>query len=287
MIIEIDQHSGFCFGVQRAVNQAEELMENGTKLFSLGKMVHNAVEVERLNKLGMTTVNHSDLDHLSGTVLFRSHGEPPETYQKAREKGLKFVDATCPVVLKLQQRVKAAFQKMNAINGQLVIFGKKDHPETIGLNGQTGYKAIVVSGIADIELIDFSRPIEIFSQTTMPVDGLHELINGVKKRAQNEVLAHDTICRQVANRLPRMSVFASSYDVILFVSGKDSSNGKMLFSECLKHNDKTFFLSSADEVDFAWFENATSIGITGATSTPTWLMKLIRDHIIETLNIRE
>lgn len=286
MIIEIDKQSGFCFGVKRAVDQAEKLMENQSQLYSLGEMVHNHEEVERLQKRGMTTVTHEQLDELRGkTVLFRSHGEPPETYEKAKESGICVVDATCPVVLKLQQRVKKSYQEMAEKDGQVVIFGKKDHPETIGLNGQTGYKALIVSDLEELENIDFNKPIELFSQTTMPVDGFNQLVEAIQQRAKHSFYPHDTICRQVANRLPRIGQFAKQYDLILFVAGKSSSNGKMLYNESLRNNKNTRFISKPEEIDQEWLTDVSSVGICGATSTPNWQLELVADYLKQILNI--
>lgn len=281
MHIEIDNKSGFCFGVQRAIAKAEELIENGETITCLGEMVHNHEEVERLEKLGMKTIEIEQLSQQNNqTILIRSHGEPPSTYQNLNKNNNKIIDATCPVVLKLQQRIKNSFEQIQKTNGQLLIYGKKGHAEVIGLNGQTGNKAIIVSSVDDLKQIDFSRPIEMYSQTTMPLSGFNIIKEAINKQALNKVTYHDTICRQVANRVPHISEFAKKFDIILFVSGKKSSNGKLLFDECKKNNPRSYFISSASELDSSWFRDAKSIGICGATSTPQWLMEQVKSHLI-------
>jgi len=280
MHIEIDNKSGFCFGVQRAITKAEELIENGETITCLGEMVHNHEEVERLEKLGMKTIEIEQLSQQNNqTILIRSHGEPPSTYQNLNKNNNKIIDATCPVVLKLQQRIKTSFEQIQKTNGQLLIYGKKGHAEVIGLNGQTGNKAIIVSSVDDLKQIDFSRPIEMYSQTTMPLSGFNIIKEAINKQALNKVTYHDTICRQVANRVPHISEFAKKFDIILFVSGKKSSNGKLLFDECKKNNPRSYFISSASELDSSWFRDAKSIGICGATSTPQWLMEQVKNAL--------
>lgn len=281
MHIEIDNKSGFCFGVQRAIAKAEELIENGETITCLGEMVHNHEEVERLEKLGMKTIEIEQLSQQNNqTILIRSHGEPPSTYQNLIKNNNKIIDATCPVVLKLQQRIKTSFEQIKKTNGQLLIYGKKGHAEVIGLNGQTGNNAIVVSSVDDLEHIDFSRPIEMYSQTTMPLSGFDQIKEAINKQAHNKVTYHDTICRQVANRVPHISEFAKKFDIILFVSGKNSSNGKLLFEECKKNNPRSYFISSASELDENWLKDAKSVGICGATSTPQWLMEQVKSNIL-------
>ncbi|HPR59627.1 MAG TPA: 4-hydroxy-3-methylbut-2-enyl diphosphate reductase [Prolixibacteraceae bacterium] len=280
MHIEIDNKSGFCFGVQRAITKAEELIENGETITCLGEMVHNHEEVDRLEKLGMKTIEIEQLSQQNNqTILIRSHGEPPSTYQNLNKNNNKIIDATCPVVLKLQQRIKNSFEQIQKTNGQLLIYGKKGHAEVIGLNGQTGNKAIIVSSVDDLKQIDFSRPIEMYSQTTMPLSGFNIIKEAINKQALNKVTYHDTICRQVANRVPHISEFAKKFDIILFVSGKKSSNGKLLFDECKKNNPRSYFISSASELDSSWFRDAKSIGICGATSTPQWLMEQVKNAL--------
>lgn len=286
MIIEIDNQSGFCFGVKKAVEKAEQLLSANNNLICLGEIVHNHEEVDRLSSLGMDTIGHENISLMKGkTILLRTHGEPPSTYEKLKDNHNKIVDATCPVVLKLQERVKRSFEKQLEIGGQLVIFGKKGHPEVIGLMGQTEGKAILIHSIEELDAIDFSKPIELYSQTTMSVDALKEVSEEITKRALGSVEIHDTICRQVSNRIPRMKEFSAKFDVILFVSGKNSSNGKALFNVCQKINPTSYFISSPEEVQVEWFDNAQSIGISGATSTPQWLMEKVKSHVSAILNL--
>lgn len=280
MRVEIDEKSGFCFGVQKAVKKAEELTQNGDQLLCLGEMVHNHEEVERLEKMGMKTIENDNIQHISNQkILIRTHGEPPSTYEKLAENNNTIIDATCPVVLKLQQRIKNSYQTLQQTNGQLVIFGKKGHAEVIGLNGQTGNNAIIVSSVSDLEQVDFSRPIELFCQTTMPLSGFDQIKEAINTKALNKVEIHDTICRQVANRVPHIEAFAKKFDVVLFVSGKNSSNGKLLFEVCKKSNPRSYFVASPSEVDRIWLKDAESVGICGATSTPQWLMEQVKDSI--------
>jgi 4-hydroxy-3-methylbut-2-enyl diphosphate reductase len=286
MIIEIDNQSGFCFGVRKAIDKAEQLLSEGETLISLGEIVHNHEEVERLSMLGMTTIQKEDVSQFQDkTILIRTHGEPPATYSLLQENRNKIINATCPVVMKLQERVRKSFHSLLKENGQLVIFGKKEHPEVIGLLGQTNGKAIVVSSIEDLDSVDFSRPVELYSQTTMSVDDFHSVCTEIRNRAKSNVEIHDTICRQVSNRVPHLTGFSKKYDVILFVSGKNSSNGKFLFNICLKNNPSSHFISSPDEVEKDWFSKAQRVGICGATSTPFWLMEKVQKHIRTILNI--
>jgi 4-hydroxy-3-methylbut-2-en-1-yl diphosphate reductase len=286
MVIEIDPYSGFCFGVKKAVEKAEELTASGEGVICLGEIVHNHEEVERLDRMGMKTIHNDSLQNLKNkTVLIRTHGEPPSTYKLLNANNNNIIDATCPVVLKLQQRIKTDYDKAQLKNTQIVIFGKANHPEVISLNGQTNNNAIIVSEVADLDKIDFAKPITLYSQTTMPLEQFHAITEEIKKRAAQQPLVHDTICRQVANRAPRIRAFAAKYDVVLFVSGKNSSNGKLLFAESLKTNPKTYFISNTDEVNEAWFSHAGSVGICGATSTPFWLMENVKGHVSRILNI--
>jgi 4-hydroxy-3-methylbut-2-en-1-yl diphosphate reductase len=286
MIIEIDNQSGFCFGVRKAIDKAEQLLSEGNNLISLGEIVHNHEEVERLSVLGMKTIQKEEVSHFQNkTILIRTHGEPPATYSLLVENKNKIVDATCPVVLKLQERLQKSYQILSELNGQLIIFGKKDHPEVVGLMGQTNGQAIVVTTIEDLEQIDFSRPVELYSQTTMSIDDFHQISNEIRKRAKNTINIHDTICRQVSNRVPRLTGFSKRFDVILFVSGKNSSNGKFLYNICRKNNPSSYFISSPDEVEKDWFSTAQRVGICGATSTPFWLMEKVENHVRTILNI--
>lgn len=286
MVVTVDDRSGFCFGVTNAIGKAEEILDTEDQLLCLGEIVHNDVEVNRLTTKGLTTINHEDLKGLSNRkVLFRAHGEPPSTYEIAKANGLQVIDASCPVVLKLQERIKRSYNELLPVNGQIVIFGKKGHAEVNGLVGQTNNTAIVVEGLKDIDAIDFSRPIRLYSQTTKSIEGFKALKAEIEKRCTAKVegiepfKAYDTICRQVANRQPQLMEFSRNNDVIIFVSGKKSSNGKVLFETCMSQNKRTFMVEDESEIDVAWFENANSVGVCGATSTPRWLMERVAQHI--------
>jgi 4-hydroxy-3-methylbut-2-enyl diphosphate reductase len=279
MRIEIDNNSGFCFGVMRATTTAETELTKEQPLYCLGDIVHNGQEVERLTQLGLITIDHHQLEKLhDARVLLRAHGEPPHTYELAHKNGITIIDATCPVVLKLQQKIKEAYT--NHPNAQIVIYGKIGHAEVIGLEGQTEGKAIVIEDENDLSKIDFSRPIILFSQTTKSIEGFNNLVNTIKEKlstiSNTQFEYHDTICRNVANRIPNIKKFATQFDVILFVAGAKSSNGKVLFNECLSVNPRTYLVSSADELNPEWFKDIKSVGICGATSTPKWLMEEIK-----------
>lgn len=284
----IDKNSGYCFGVEFAIKMAEDEMENNEPLYCLGDIVHNDMEVSRLSEKGLVVIDREQLQELSNCkVLIRAHGEPPETYKLAIENNIELIDASCPVVLKLQNRVKNAFDKMERENGQIVIYGKKGHAEVIGLTGQTLEKAIVVMDDSDLEVLDFNRPITLFSQTTKSTKGfyaLSEKIEGRIKRLKGELTeidfhTNDSICRQVSNREPQLQRFAQENDVILFVSGKKSSNGKALYKVCLAENPRSYFIENEEEIQVNWFQNAARVGICGATSTPMWLMEQVRTFI--------
>ncbi|MCF8358017.1 MAG: 4-hydroxy-3-methylbut-2-enyl diphosphate reductase [Prolixibacteraceae bacterium] len=280
MIIEIDKGSGFCFGVKRAINKAGELLNEGENLYCLGDIVHNHEEVNRLSNLGMKTVNKDKGTELENkTVLIRSHGEPPSTYKTLKKHNNKIIDATCPVVLKLQERINNSHKRIGQEGGQTVIFGKPEHPEVIGLSGQTHNEAIVVTTPDDLQKIDFEKPIELYSQTTMPLDKFHEIRDEIKARANSMFISHDTICRQVANRVPQLAAFSKKHDIILFVSGKKSSNGKLLYSVCRENNPLTYFISSPEEIDPQWLKKGKTLGICGATSTPQWLMQNVEKQV--------
>lgn len=281
--VEIDKRSGFCFGVVNAINRAEKELESDEPLYCLGEIVHNGEEVERLKALGLITISHNDLESLSGKkVLLRAHGEPPETYRKASANGVNLVDASCPVVLKLQEKVRKGWEQMQQQNGQVVVFGKKGHAEVVGLVGQTLGNAVVVESISEINSLDFTRPIELFAQTTKSADEYKTLSEEISARmgvdsAGNPIhfRVYNSICGQVANRKKELISFSKNHDVILFVSGKNSSNGKMLYEVCKSINSRTHFVTSASEVDKQWFNNAQSVGVCGATSTPLWLMEQV------------
>lgn len=287
MKVTIDADSGFCFGVVYAIQMAEEELERSGSLYCLGDIVHNNMEVDRLQKKGLKIINHDDLKNLKDCkVLIRAHGEPPETYKLAIENNIELVDASCPVVLKLQNRVRNSFDELD-IDGQIVIYGEAGHAEVNGLVGQTEGKAIVVKTEEDLAKVDFTKSVHFFSQTTKSTAGFEKMEQMIQQRIlkekgsleEGDFISNDTLCRQVSNREPRLRKFSTAHDVIIFVSGKKSSNGKALYSVCKETNDRSYFISSSDELDFAWFENVNSVGIAGATSTPMWLMEEVAEEI--------
>ena len=327
--IEIDNGSGFCFGVTTAIKKAEEELAKGTKLYCLGDIVHNSMEVERLTKKGLITINHEQMRDLHNVkVLLRAHGEPPETYELAKRNNIEIIDATCPVVLALQRRIKSQYEKgqypaeislenkgervvtlstsrrsdmeydeayhPSSISASLstqrgvgseasiVIFGKNGHAEVLGLVGQTHSHAIVIEKFEDVKALDFNHDIYLYSQTTKSLDEFHKIIDYIQSHISPtaKFQSFDTICRQVANRMPNISSFAARHDLILFVAGRKSSNGKVLFHECLSVNPNSHQVESADEIDMKWFEGVQTVGICGATSTPKWLMEECRDEIL-------
>lgn len=283
--IEIDSQSGFCFGVVTAIRKAEEELDRGGELYCLGDIVHNSAEVERLRAKGLETITHNDLHALKNAkVLLRAHGEPPSTYALARKADLELVDATCPVVLKLQQRIKARYDA--SPGAQIVIYGKKGHAEVNGLVGQTDGNAIVVEDISGLDKLDYSRDIYLYSQTTMSLEGFRNIISSINERLHDGTHFEffDTICRQVANRTEHLRQFAGGKDVVLFVAGKKSSNGKILFDNCCEVNPRTHLVADQTEVRPEWLENASTVGICGATSTPAWLMEKVRDAVQEFCN---
>lgn len=279
--IEIDDGSGFCFGVTTAIRKAEEELAAGKTLYCLGDIVHNGMECERLRSMGLITINHDELKALHDVkVLLRAHGEPPETYEIARRNNIEIIDATCPVVLQLQRRIKREYDSNP--DAQIVIFGKPGHAEVLGLVGQTNSKAIVIAGIDDAKALDFNRDIYLYSQTTKSLDEFHRIIDYIQEHISPEATfrSFDTICRQVANRMPNISSFAKRHDLILFVCGRKSSNGKVLFNECKSVNPNSHLIEGPDEIKREWIEGIDTIGICGATSTPKWLMERCRDRII-------
>lgn len=279
--IEIDDGSGFCFGVTTAIRKAEEELAAGKTLYCLGDIVHNGMECERLRSMGLITINHDELKALHNVkVLLRAHGEPPETYEIARRNNIEIIDATCPVVLQLQRRIKREYDSNP--DAQIVIFGKPGHAEVLGLVGQTNSKAIVIAGIDDAKALDFNRDIYLYSQTTKSLDEFHRIIDYIQEHILPEATfrSFDTICRQVANRMPNISSFAKRHDLILFVCGRKSSNGKVLFNECRSVNPNSHLIEGPDEIKREWIEGIDTIGICGATSTPKWLMERCRDRII-------
>lgn len=286
--IEIDNGSGFCFGVTTAIKKAEEELAKGSTLYCLGDIVHNGMECERLRKMGLITINHDELAQLhDAKVLLRAHGEPPTTYELARKNNIEIIDATCPVVLQLQKRIKMQFEQESeqhsAGSTQIVIFGKNGHAEVLGLVGQTQGEAIVVEEFEDVKALDFTRDIYLYSQTTKSLDGFHRIIDYIKSHIAPTATfrSFDTICRQVANRMPNISQFAARHDLILFVCGRKSSNGKVLFNECLRVNPNSHLIEGPEEIHPEWLKNIATVGICGATSTPKWLMEQCRDAIFK------
>ncbi|MBR6962666.1 MAG: 4-hydroxy-3-methylbut-2-enyl diphosphate reductase [Prevotella sp.] len=280
--IEIDNGSGFCFGVTTAIQKAEEELATGGTLYCLGDIVHNGMECERLRNMGLVTINHDQLAQLcDAKVLLRAHGEPPATYELAQRNNIEIIDATCPVVLQLQRRIKRQFDANP--NAQIVIFGKNGHAEVMGLVGQTNNHAIIVERFDDVKTLDFTRDIFLYSQTTKSLDEFQRIIAYIQQHiAPNATFrSFDTICRQVANRMPNISTFAAKHDVVLFVSGRKSSNGKVLFNECRSVNPNSFQIESSSEINLDWFSDAKTVGICGATSTPKWLMEECRDYILQ------
>jgi len=288
MQVEIDSKSGFCFGVVYAIEKAEqELTENAT-LYCLGDIVHNSVEVKRLQQKGLITIDHEQFKNLKNCkVLIRAHGEPPETYKIALQNNITLIDASCPVVLKLQNNIRNGYQEVTKINGQLVIYGKKGHAEVNGLVGQTGNNVTVVENEDDLDKLDYAKPITIYSQTTKSIEGYKKIQSIIKERMQVALgiddipfSTNDTICRQVSHRYPAIKEFAAKHDLVLFVSGRKSSNGKVLFKSCTDSNSNSKFITDIDDIKLEWFSSQIkSVGVCGATSTPRWLMEKIAKFI--------
>jgi len=287
MEVNIDKYSGFCFGVVYAIQMAEDVLEKEKKLYCLGDIVHNNKEVDRLHNMGLEIITHDDLKNLSNCkVLIRAHGEPPSTYSTALKNNIQLLDASCPVVLKLQHQIKEGYEEIKEIDGQIIIFGKEGHAEVIGLLGQTKNTAIVVKTAEDLEKINFSKPIYIYSQTTKSPEAYKEIINLISKKIKNhggdnvKYVVHDTLCRQVSGREPQLKNFSKQHDVVIFVSGRKSSNGKMLYRSCKEENNNSYFISDIDELRSSWFTNVKTVGICGATSTPRWLMEDVQKVIM-------
>ena len=294
-IIEIDNGSGFCFGVTTAIRKAEEQLNDTGHLYCLGDIVHNTAEVDRLASRGLETITHEQLEQLHDVkVLLRAHGEPPKTYETAQRNRIDIIDATCPVVLKLQQRIHATYHGNGSTSEnapQIVIYGKRGHAEVLGLVGQTQGQATVIENIDEIDKIDYSRDIYLYSQTTKRVQEFQHIVEEIKRRVRPGVVfrSFDTICRSVANRIPQIREFAAQHELILFVSGAKSSNGRILFAECQAANPDSHLISSESDIDPSWLEGKERIGICGATSTPRWLMQRVSDavqHMTETLEQR-
>jgi 4-hydroxy-3-methylbut-2-enyl diphosphate reductase len=286
MKITIDTHSGFCFGVVYAIEMAESILKDENSLYCLGDIVHNNKEVERLHHMGLKIIGHKDLHELKDCkVLIRAHGEPPSTYEIALKNNIQLLDASCPVVLKLQHQIKAGYEEIKHIDGQVIIFGKQGHAEVVGLLGQTGNNAIVVASVKDLDKIDFKKSIYIYSQTTKSPKAYKDITLEIEKRvkiSKNDnikYIVNDTLCRQVSGREPQLKQFSNINDVIIFVSGKKSSNGKMLYQSCKNENENSHFISDVDELRSDWFLGAVSVGICGATSTPRWLMESVQNAI--------
>lgn len=275
MVVEIDWNSGFCIGVVNAIRRAEEELEKGP-LYCIGDIVHNSLEVERLKKMGLITIDHREFSALKNRrVLFRAHGEPPASYATAEKNGMDVIDASCPVVLKLQRSIREAYERIKPLKGQIVIYGKPGHAEVVGLVAQIGGDALIVETEDELAGIDFSLPVVLFSQTTRDLDGFRKIVGIVRNEtAKRNVTAeiHDTICRKVANRIPRLKEFAVAHDVILFVSGKKSSNGNQLFAVCKECNARSYFIEGEKDLRMEMIAGAGSVGISGATSTPEWVM---------------
>lgn len=279
MRVEIDEHSGFCFGVVNAIRKAEQELERGP-LYCIGDIVHNNLEVERLKQKGLRTIEHGEFAGLKDCrVLFRAHGEPPVSYEIARGNGVEVIDASCPVVLNLQKMIRKAYESTREEQGQVVIYGKQGHAEVVGLVGQTNGEALVIEREADVEKIDFSKAVLLFSQTTKSLEGFRRIADLMKERGGDKVVVYDTICRKVANRIPQLREFAGQHDVVIFVSGEKSSNGRQLFAVCREVNARTYFVQRAADVTPEMVENAASVGISGATSTPRWIMEEIKHKI--------
>jgi 4-hydroxy-3-methylbut-2-en-1-yl diphosphate reductase len=284
MYVEIDRYAGFCFGVIKAIEKAGNELKDSKSLYCLGDIVHNSMEVERLARLGLITISEKEYYNLKDCkVLIRAHGQPPAIYEYAKNNGIELIDATCPVVLNLQRKIRGSYRRYFNSNGQVVIFGKKGHAEVIGLEGQIDNKAIIIESIDDIDKIDFSRPVSLYSQTTKDVEEFYHIAGRVKENMKPGIVLeiHDTICRQVANRVPRLKEFADKFDIILFVAGEKSSNGNYLYRICKNENPNSYFISGKDEIDKEWFKEAKTVGISGATSTPIWLLKEVEGWIRE------
>jgi 4-hydroxy-3-methylbut-2-enyl diphosphate reductase len=287
--VTIDKNSGYCFGVEFAIQMAEDEMAESNALYCLGDIVHNSMEVERLNEKGLKIINKDDLKNLKDCkVLIRAHGEHPETYKIALENNIELIDASCPVVLKLQNRVKHAYDKVTENNGQIVIYGVVGHAEVIGLTGQTNDEAIIVTTEEDLDKIDYTRPVTLFSQTTKSTAGFYKIKSLIEEKIKLHnpenfesitFDANDSICRQVSNREPQLTKFSKEQDVIIFVSGKKSSNGKALYSVCKATNERSYFVENESEIEKSWFKSNDNVGVCGATSTPMWLMERVNEHI--------
>ena len=281
MNIVIDDKAGFCFGVVKAIGKAEEVLDVASHLYCLGDIVHNNAEVARLCNRGLEVIDIERLKQLSDTqVLIRAHGEPPSTYVMAKQRNIRLIDATCPIVLALQQKVRSGYEEMKKVGGQVVIYGKHGHAEVVGLNGQTDNTAVIISGKEDLANIDFACPVRLYSQTTQSRESYHHLSSLIREHMQtSDFKVFDTVCNRVANRASELREFACRVDVVLFVSGEHSSNGHYLFEYCRKVQPNTHFISDASQLKTEWLEGVQTIGVTGATSTPRWLMEQIATRL--------
>ncbi len=281
--LEIDPSSGFCFGVVKAIETVEDELDKNDILYCLGDIVHNNMELDRLKRKGMISIDKEEINEIKSNKIFiRAHGEPPETYQQAKSRGLTIIDATCPVVLKLQSRIKKSWELLKPQNGQVIIYGKKGHAEVIGLKGQTNNEAFIIESLDDVFKLDLNKPTHLYAQTTKSIDGFKEINNYLLKNIKPgvEYKSFDTICRQVANRLPKMAAFAQKHELIIFVGGEKSSNAQMLFNQCKKNNKQSYFVSNKSQINSDWFNALPkSVGICGATSTPHWLMQEVAEEI--------
>lgn len=283
MIVEIDSESGFCFGVVTAIRKAEEELSRTGTLYCLGDIVHNSNEVERLCHEGLKTITHSELAGLHDVkVLLRAHGEPPATYDTALKNNIEIIDATCPVVLQLQRRIKEAYHREPDERPLIIIYGKRGHAEVNGLVGQTSGEAVVVESEEELDAIDLDQDVELYSQTTKSISGFHGIVEAIKNRKKKGSFRyHDTICRQVSNRMSNIREFARNHEVIIFVCGEKSSNGKVLFQACKEENPRSHLISNESDLVPDWYDGASSVGICGATSTPSWLMNNVKTRILE------
>lgn len=281
MNVVVDSNAGFCFGVVKAISKAEEELAKRRPLLCLGDLVHNNAEVSRLTDMGLEVIDHERFRTLSDTkVLIRAHGEPPSTYEQARQRNITLVDATCPIVLALQKNVRSGYEEMKRVGGQVIIFGKHGHAEVIGLNGQTDNTAVIISDIDDLSGIDFSRPVRLYSQTTQNRDQYRTLADTIAGRMKTgDFKVFDTVCRRVANRTSELRDFALSVELLIFVSGANSSNGKYLFEYCRQVQPNTRFISDITQIDRTWLDGISTVGVTGATSTPRWLMEKVADQL--------
>lgn len=284
MNVTIDQDSGFCFGVNRAIQTAEAELDAGNAVYSLGEMVHNQVQMDQLIAKGLKVISHADLPELKGKrIMVRAHGEPPETFLLAKDLGIEVIDATCPIVTKLQQRINDSFVAGITTDVQIVIYGKPGHAEVAGLNGNAGHCAIIVTGESDFDHIDFLKPIQLFSQTTMDAEGYQAIALSIQQRmaesGNTNLVINKSVCKQVSGRAPALRKFAADNDLIIFVGGSNSANGAYLFGICKAINPQSYYISNSEDIDFKWFDNVNSVGVSGATSTPGWLIEQVAAFI--------